>query len=237
MTVADLAGTQPNPYPDEEKALNAALAKAQGEFPPIAKDKTAKAGSYSYSYADLASIIDHVRPVLAKHGLSVIQPIEAPNGVGLRIRTELRHIDGGKVISTFPLNDDGTDQQLGSRQTYRRRYAYCAILGIAPQDEDDDATVASATSIPQVAEASPFTPPEPRQEPLVEDLTSSQRKTIYALKTKLTGAGLFDDEQFKAALVKAYGTNAVSGLDKGQASELIGRLKIQEDALDQETTP
>ena len=44
-------------YPTEEKALNAAIAKAQGEFPPIPKDKTAQAGSYSYAYADLASIL------------------------------------------------------------------------------------------------------------------------------------------------------------------------------------
>ena len=36
----------PTPYPPEMKALNAALAAAQGEFPPIRKDKTAKAGAY-----------------------------------------------------------------------------------------------------------------------------------------------------------------------------------------------
>ena len=55
-----------NTYPPEVKALNAAIAKAQGEFPPIPKDKTAKAGSYTYDYADLASILALVRPVLSE---------------------------------------------------------------------------------------------------------------------------------------------------------------------------
>jgi hypothetical protein len=241
MTVADPAGLTPNPYPDEEKALNAALAKAQGEFPAIAKSKTATVrmkagGTYTYTYADLADILAAVRPVLAKHGLALIQRLENSGGQP-SIRTELRHTEGAVIAASFPIGStNGTPQELGSLLTYLRRYALTAMLGIAAEDDNDAQDVASAPAAdPQVAEASPFQPPDVKQEPLVEDLTSAQRKTIYAIKTKLTGAGLFDDEQFKAALVKAYGVDSVSGLDKGQASELIGRLKIQEDALDKET--
>ena len=56
------------------------IAKAQGEFPAIPKDKTANAGTFSYNYADLASILHPVRPVLAKNGLALIQRLETPNG-------------------------------------------------------------------------------------------------------------------------------------------------------------
>ena len=132
----------PNPYPAEEKALNAAIAKAQGEFPPIVKDKTAKAGTYSYDYADLASILALVRPVLSKHGLALIQRLENPSGGGPSIRTELRHADGGVVAASFPLGEWSTPQQLGSSSTYIRRYALCAMLGIAAEEDDDAQSVA-----------------------------------------------------------------------------------------------
>jgi hypothetical protein len=239
MTVADLVATTPNPYPDEEKALNAALAKAQGEFPQIHKNKTATVrmkagGTYTYTYADLADILAAVRPVLAKHGLALIQRLEHTGGQPA-IRTELRHTEGAVIAASFPIGTtNGTPQELGSLLTYLRRYALTAMLGIAAEDDNDAQDVASAAPQTPVAEASPFQPPDVRQEPLVEDLTSAQRKTIYAIKTKLTDAGLFDDDQFRSALVQAYEVDSVSGLSKDQASELIGRLKASEADLDKE---
>lgn len=236
MTVADLAGTAPNPYPDERKALHKALAQAQGEFPPIHKAQTADAGSYTYSYVDLGTIIAATRPVLAKHGLAVIQRLEN-TGNTPSIRTEILHQDGASLASSFPIGQlPANPQQLGSLLTYLRRYTYQAMLGIAAEDDDAQSVASAAAADPQVAEASPFQPPTPRDD-VVEDLTSAQRKTIYAIKTKLTDAGLFDDEQFKRALLKAYEVDSVSGLTKTQASELITRLKAQEEALENGGTP
>jgi hypothetical protein len=232
-------------YPDEEKALNAALAKAQGEFPQIHKTQTADAGSYTYSYVDLATILAAVRPVLAKNGLALVQRLEQ-GGTGPAIRTELRHEQGASIAASFPIGErPNNPQQLGSLLTYLRRYAVQAMLGIAAED-DDAASVASPFSAkinaaadgmhaPAAAEASPFQPPEPRQEPLVEDLTNDQRKKIFAIKTKLTNAGVFDDDAFRAQLVKDYEVDSVSGLTKSQASEVIGRLETREKALDKET--
>ena len=230
----------PNPYPPELKALNAAIAKAQGEFPPLVKDKTAKAGSFEYSYVDLASVLSAVRPVLSKHGLSVIQRFENPSGGGPSIRTELRHADGGVIAASFPLGEWSTMQQLGSASTYVRRYSLCGMLGIAAE-EDDDGRQVGATSSPHgasagttsSAEASPFQPPDLLEEPdrAAEDLTSAQRRKIFAVKTKLTNAGLFDDEQFKAQLVMSFGVDSVGGLTKEQASDLIERLLKKEEEL------
>jgi hypothetical protein len=233
--LADLAGTRPNPYPDELKAFNKALAEAQGEFPAIAKTQTADAGSYTYTYVDLAKIFSVVLPILSKHGLSVLQPLESLNGVA-SIRTIVRHRDGEAIASSWPLGElPQNQQQRGSIISYNRRYALMSFLGIAAAEEDDDAnSVASApTSSPPGAEASPFQPPEPRQEPLVEDLTSAQRKKIFAIRTKLLDANVFTDEQWTARLLNDYEVDSVSGLTKSQASELIERLVTAEAKLDE----
>ena len=122
--------------------------------------------AYTYAYADLASILAGVRPVLAKNGLALIQRLENPSGGGPSIRTELRHADGGAIASSFPLGEWSTMQQLGSSSTYVRRYALCAMLGIAAEEDDDGRQAAavnphgtSAGASPP-AEESPFQPPD-----------------------------------------------------------------------------
>ena len=246
--MADETQPKPSPYPAEEKALNAAIAKAQGEFPPIPKDKTAKAGSYSYDYADLASILGLVRPVLSKHGLALIQRLENPSGGGPSIRTELRHADGGVIAASFPLGEWQTPQQLGSMVTYIRRYATVAILGIATEDDLDGQNVAPVPGAATGAGASPrpdtgvtesqgpsesqFVPPT-LEEGLhaEEDLTAAQRRKIFAVRTKLIDAGLFTEKEFKDQLDFSFGVDSVTGLTKEQASDLIGRLLKKEEEL------
>lgn len=123
-----------------EAALNEALAKAQGEFPAIPRDKrvtvkTKSGDRYSYNYAPLEAILKAVRPVLAKHGLALTQPLD-----GEELRTELRHAGGGLIISRYqaPRPSEGW-QAFGSGMTYLRRYAISAILGIATEEDDDGA--------------------------------------------------------------------------------------------------
>ena len=230
--------SKPNPYPPELKALNAAIAKAQGEFPPIPKNQKVDTGTYSYEYADLASILSLVRPVLSKHGLALIQRLENPSGGGPSIRTELRHSDGGVVAASFPLGEWQTPQQLGSMVTYIRRYAYSAMLGIAAE-EDDDGRLGGASTHGASATPDPFTEESPFQPPDLEegrhaeeDLSAAQRRKIFAIRTKLMDAGVFTEEQFKAQLVMSFGVDSVSDLSKDDASDLIERLLTREKELD-----
>jgi len=121
--------------PDITK-LAAALVKAQGSMTNPAKNKTVSTGKYSYSYADLGSIIDHVRPVLAANGLALIQRIDTrPESVTLV--TMLVHESGQVIESALPLPRGAAAQELGSYLTYARRYSICAALGIAAEDDDD----------------------------------------------------------------------------------------------------
>ena len=56
------------------ETLAAALAAAQAAMPAIVKDRVAKIGpGREYRYADLATILATVRPVLGAHGLALTQ--------------------------------------------------------------------------------------------------------------------------------------------------------------------
>ena len=69
-------------------SLVEALAAAQGEFELIPKSKKVDAGSRKYHYADLAGVLAVVRPVLSRHGIALVQPIEK-DGEGLILHTRL----------------------------------------------------------------------------------------------------------------------------------------------------
>ena len=128
--------------------LEEALSHAQSLFPIIPKAHEARIKprdkpEYSYRYADLGDIVEAVKPILHQCGLSVTQPIGFEKGTDL-IRTTLMHTSGGRVKSKMRLTlSQSTPQATGSLITYFRRYAYCAMLGIV-SDVDDDGTLAEA---------------------------------------------------------------------------------------------
>jgi len=114
--------------------LFSALAKSQGEI------ENAKKGSvnphFKSRYADLAEILNTVRPVLSANALSTIQNAEF-DGSMVSVETVLCHAGGGWVsgkISCVPAKADA--QGIGSSITYLRRYGLAAIVGIAQEDDD-----------------------------------------------------------------------------------------------------
>jgi len=121
--------------------IAAALALAQGKLTNPPKTKTAHVGKYKYRYADLAEIIEHVRPTLAAHKLAFVQLTSHGDGKNMLI-TRLLHESGQFLDSTYPLPAQAAAQEMGSAITYARRYSLCAILGIAA-DEDDDGSKAT----------------------------------------------------------------------------------------------
>ncbi len=137
-----------------ETGLHAALAAAQGEFPPIEKSKTVtvttKTGrSYTFAYAPLDSILGTVRPVLAKHGLAVTQLLTARDDGQPALETRILHSSGEQMGGVFPLPAAVammTAQEIGSLLTYLRRYALVALLGIATEEDDDGNHAAGNTA-------------------------------------------------------------------------------------------
>lgn len=116
--------------------LAVALCKVQGKLTNPPKNKTVNTGKYSYSYADLGSIIDHTRSALAEHGMSVVQTIQIRDS-GNCLVTMLIHESGQSITSIHPLPKGCAAQEFGSYLTYARRYSLCSILGVAAEDDDD----------------------------------------------------------------------------------------------------
>lgn len=160
-----------NPAP-----LFAALAAAQLEFETIVRKETAEVklrsgGGYRYSYATLEETIAATSEALNKHGLTLTQPASIKGG-RCRLRTNLGHSSGSFMftVSEFPgvpegEREDGKNpwQLLGSAITYARRYAAQAMLGVAPNDDDDAASTAPQQR-QQVRSTPPNLPPQRQQQ-------------------------------------------------------------------------
>lgn len=135
------------PAPTDHPSLAAALAAFQADLPKVGKDNTAKVasekGNYSYRYADLSEISPVVLPLLAAQGLAwSTRPTLTPEGRFVLVY-RLSHTSGQEDTGEYPLPEPRSSPQvLGSAITYARRYALCAVTGVAPGDDDDDAAAA-----------------------------------------------------------------------------------------------
>jgi hypothetical protein len=121
---------------DSIKSLAKALAAFQAEVKNPAN--TADNPFFKSKYAPLQDILNLVRPLLSKHGLSILQ-IPSGDGEKIIITTMLMH-ESGEWIESCPLvlkADKPTAQGAGSAITYGRRYALSAVLGISSEDDDD----------------------------------------------------------------------------------------------------
>lgn len=124
-------------FSEEIKDLSAALAKAQGELENAAKNATNP--HFRNNYADLATILNVVRPVLAKHGLAVSQHPAFCEGM-VHVTTLLSHSSGQWMQSCVSSPVGKADAQgVGSAITYCRRYSLAAIAGISQEDDDGNA--------------------------------------------------------------------------------------------------
>jgi len=220
------ATNSPNMYTD--------LIAAQQEFPTIRKDNTANVptksgGSFKYTYADLADILDAVRPVLHKHNFALVQATDVENGDMLVI-TRLHHTSGESVVGRYPVRcaNPSNPQDVGGALTYARRYALMALLGLAA--EDDDAQTASRPA-PSQERRQPVNLAERVQQPRTETgitsaATDKQKGFMAALMDDLG----WSDEQRVDWLMEHYGVRSRTQLSKDQATQIIDTLKKQMDA-------
>ena len=128
------------------KTIAAALAKAQGLYPDIPKDKTVvvkgktKAGApyeYSYKYAELSSILKATRKPLTDNELSIAQSI-AKDGDQVLCVTKLFHSSGEWYETTYPVIYSEDDMQgVAGGFTFARRYGVTALLGVAAEEDTD----------------------------------------------------------------------------------------------------
>ncbi len=120
-------------------SLYAALAKAQGKFPEIPKNRTADgrsregSGGFSFKYSDLSDLIGATRKALAENGLSHTQ---YPDGE--TCWTILMHNSGAALKTPYPIHYKPGKmhpaQDYSIAYTYARRNGLSAVLGVAAEE-------------------------------------------------------------------------------------------------------
>lgn len=119
--------------------LATALAKAQGEIENASKNSNNPA--YKSKYADLAEVLNTVRPVFSAHGLSITQFPSFADGLA-SVETVLMHSSGQWMSGLASAGVTKQDAQgVGSAITYLRRYSLAAVAGIAQEDDDAQAAI------------------------------------------------------------------------------------------------
>lgn len=162
--------------------LATALAKAQSEIKHAeksAENPAFKRDGKVLKYATLADVWDACREPLTKNGLSIVQlPVRTEGGVS--VTTILMHCSGQSIDSTLEVPAGNTAQAFGSAITYARRYTLAAIVGIAPDEDDDGAQATESTRNRQNYDRR-----EPRQAQSNgrEPVAPSERETITAKPT------------------------------------------------------
>jgi hypothetical protein len=178
---------------------------------------------FKSKYADLESVWDACREPLTKNGLCVVQfpkskfygtpevyEYKSKSGepqFGVKVvyevsvLTRISHSSGqwmeDRVSTLLP---NGNPQAVGSAITYLRRYALQSVAGIAPEDDDGEATTGRGNGHHEDRRPTPVSPAPPDYPVISEE----QAEAIRAAAKK---AGIKTKEDFAAALVRFGGAN------------------------------
>lgn len=160
--------------------LDKALVKFNAEFKSVKRDELVSVPNRApRKFASLDEIMIEIRPILAKCGLFVQQPI-----TGDFITTIVRHESGQFRAFSMPMvawQGQGTTaiQNLGGAITYMRRYSLGAALALATE-EDDDAQSTGKLDIKKGRQEA--TPTKPAPPPLEESVVDAWQSKVSQCK-------------------------------------------------------
>lgn len=141
------------------EAFAAAYVAAWAEMPHVVKNSNNP--HLGNDYADLAAMLDTIRPVFGKYGLALFQSPSRLSADADRVEvvSVLWHKSGqhvqitAEMLCAGPVKKDGTQlpptaQTIGSAITYVKRYVAQAMAGIASVDDDGNAAAGRAVEEP-----------------------------------------------------------------------------------------
>lgn len=183
------------------KELYKALAAFQAEVPTIKKNAT----GYGYKFADLEEINSVIKPLLTKHGLGYVQPLQ-----GTAVQTIVFHVESGESIESLTdvpqgvqLKGQNEFQVAGSAITYFRRYSLASFFGLVTDEDADGAgEQIRATAAPKAAPAKP--------EPKADDELTRAKK---AINEELERQGVTAPAAKKAKLVSIISKSTIDTID------------------------
>ena len=172
--------------------LNKALAQAQSEVENATKGSINP--HFKSRYADLAEVLNTVRPVFASHGLSIVQSTSY-DGSLVSVTTTILHAEGGYISSTASCVPAKADAQgVGASTTYLRRYALAAMTGIAQEDDDGQSAAHNKPAAP------------------------ASKEDVASLKTRMESLGVDEEAFLKYLAVKSLSELTKPAVTKANAS-------------------
>ena len=129
---------------EEIGKLSTALVKAQAEVESALKFSTNP--HYGSPYADLTSVLTAIKPVLAKHGLAMVQYPGYGDGI-VTMTTVLLHESGQWIqspVASIPITKQDPHGAMSGITYLRRGCASSLMALIADEDDDGNAAVGPA---------------------------------------------------------------------------------------------
>lgn len=212
-----------------KEAWNHAMARFQAECPPIKKTATAKistrgGGSFDYSYAPLGDIMAIVQPVMGPLGLHVSFRVSYEKGLAIancRVSHEFGHFEESGNVA-MPVDDSSgmganPAQRVGIAQSYAKRYAAAAVLGISPE-EDPDAKGTGSASVQQ---------PRRQGEVPADDSGPERGNWVGTIKdVKQKKGKKKDGSEWTLYVVNCNDGSSFGTFDTGNAEFAMGRGKL-----------
>ena len=131
--------------------LATALVVAQGLIQN--PTKSVKNDFFKSKYADLAGVLDVVRPAFTQAGIAVIQSPSTGDNGEIGVTTTLVHTSGqwmsDQVSMAIDPSAKNPAQAAGSLITYLRRYSLSAFANVAQEDDDGNSLAGSVKAVEQ----------------------------------------------------------------------------------------
>ena len=128
--------------------LTLALSIVQGKMSHAVKDSANP--FFKSKYADLESVWDACRSLLADNGLAVMQfpGLYTDHDKSMSLTTVISHKSGEYLSQEMSVPVTKADAQgAGSALTYMRRYALAAVVGVVQADDDGNAAALSSKPV------------------------------------------------------------------------------------------
>lgn len=195
-----------------------ALTAVQAEMKPVVKN--AENPYFKSKYADLMQVVEHIKPLLKKHGFAYSSSGIWHDGQQF-CRTWLHHIGGHSEYSDYCVLFGSDPQKNGSAWTYARRYSLSALVGLVVESEDDDAEVATRVAAPQTqAQSAPA-----QSDILLTTIVAANAKESVTKTGKTQYAIMDGAKSWYSTLNEKYGTMIMDAYDQKQPITIAFKFK------------
>ncbi|GGA56725.1 single-stranded DNA-binding protein [Kroppenstedtia guangzhouensis] len=182
-------------------------------------------------YATIDQIIEEIRPILATHGLFILQLPTNTEAGEIQMTTRIYHTSGqwmeSPVLTLKPQKQDA--QGIGSAVTYARRYSLTSFLSLNTGDDDDGEAASNGGGNRKQSPARKKPQGQGGQQSTQQKkptglASEKQRRFIFAIAED---KGL-DQDEIKALVKRLTGKESTKELTTKEARHLIETLQATE---------